>query len=99
MRPIASMPPPGVNGTTSFTMRLGQGDVMAALPCARPVRAASGASAVAAASPMKRVMRCRRLNMTPLLLGFDAGGLDDWPPEIDLGFEQPGELGRCRADD
>src|SRR5262245_54198849 len=85
MRPTASMPPPGVNGTTSLTTRFGQ-------PCASAVRAARGMSAEAPAKPMRR----RRSSMLSLL-DLDAGGLDDRSPEVDFGLEHAGELGWRRA--
>src|SRR5262249_52173080 len=87
MRPTASMPPPGVNGTTSLTTRFGQ-------PCANPVRLAKGTSAEAPAKPMSR----RRSSMASLL-NLDAGGLDDRSPEVDFCLEHSGELGRRRAGD
>src|SRR5437870_13003633 len=90
MRPTASMPPPGVNGTTSLTMRFGQ----AALPCARAVREAKGARDAAPA----QAISLRRSSMA-LSLRLDAGRLDDRAPQIHFGLERARELGRRRADD
>src|SRR5262245_13476484 len=60
MRPSPSMPPPGVNGTISFTNRVGQG----AAACARAGRVANvGAAADAAES----ATRWRRVIMIVLL--------------------------------
>src|SRR5215468_10599146 len=85
MRPIASMPPPGVNGTTSFTTRLGQ-----PWPKARPNGLA--ATTEAAAIPSRR-----RRSGTSLTL--DPRGLDDRPPQVHLGPHPGRELLRRRGDD
>src|SRR5262245_22398989 len=78
MRPTASMPPPGVNGTTSLTMRLGQP------PCASAARGPStGAMAGATAEAAARRIRPRRSSMMSLL-DLDPGGFDDRTPL--LGF-------------
>src|SRR5215467_5869564 len=94
MRPTASMPPPGVNGTTSLTMRFGQ----AALPCAWAMRDAKGAKAGARTAAPAHATSLRRSSMM-LSLGLDARGLDHRAPEIDFGLERSCELGRRRAHD
>src|ERR1700716_575804 len=82
MRPIPSMPPPGVNGTTSLTMRVGHacgGDA-----CASAVRPPLPAASADVADIW---MRWRRVIMLVLSCGIslsitdaDAGFLDDRAP-------------------
>src|SRR5262245_14794121 len=88
MRPTASMPPPGVNGTTSLTTRFGQPPCASAAPGATK-GATTGATAEAAATRI----RPRRSSMT-LLLGLDPGGLDDRTPL--LGFRPQPRIEFCR---
>jgi len=61
MRPIPSMPPPGVNGTTSFTTRLGQLDGEGACAAAVRPNARTGAAAIKG--------RRRRRSMTIVVAG------------------------------
>src|SRR5262245_49221932 len=89
MRPMASMPPPGVNGTTSFTTRFGQAPWANA-----PAGATAGASAEA---PTREIRRRRSSMMSPF--GLDPGGLDYRPPQVGLGLEVARELLRRRGDD
>src|SRR4029453_476271 len=93
MRPTASMPPPGVNGTTSLTIRFGQALCESAAPGAR-----TGATAEAAA----RCIRPRRLSMMSLLmslLGLDPGGLDDRTPLLGFRPQPRVEFSRRRRHD
>src|SRR5262249_21079090 len=85
MRPIASMPPPGVNGTTSFTRRLGQ-----AWANARPTGLAATTDAAAIRSRRRR---------SGISLTLDPGGLDDRAPQLHLGPDPCCELLRRRGDD
>src|SRR5258707_11099325 len=74
-RAIASVPPPGGNGTTSRTKRVGQ-------PCADARLGSAGAAIEAAVSAMAR----RRLSMGSLV-DLDAGRPDDGGPLGPLGLQ------------
>src|SRR5262245_58500393 len=97
MRPTASMPPPGVNGTTSLTMRLGQPPCASAAPGARTGKK-TGATTGATAEAAARRIRPRRSSMMSLL-DLDPGGLDDRAPLV--GFRSQPRIefaGRRRHD-
>src|SRR5436305_12813545 len=75
MRAATSVEPPGGNGTTRVICR--DGKVCACAP-ARPATMAS------ASVPINFRMFSPRTGFFKLLLHFDAGGLDDRPPLVDL---------------
>src|SRR5215510_15510420 len=107
MRPIPSMPPPGVNGTTSLTKRVGQ--ACGEVACAAAPRPPSADASVDAADIRTR---WRRVIMTafPCGVGSATGGVarsrlstsitdadpgfpDDRLPFCDLGLDQLGKPG------
>src|SRR5262249_40520974 len=89
MRPMASMPPPGVNGTMSFTTRFGQS------PCPNTVPGATAGTRVEAAAKRSRGRRASMLSR----LDFDPGGLDDLTPLLGFRPQPRVELFRRRRHD
>src|SRR5262249_44761063 len=95
MRPIPSMPPPGVNGTTSFTKRLGQPDGEGACAAVVRRRARTGEP------PPGRGARAGRscwVSRAISLVDLDFRFADDRAPFIHFGVEKDGKLLRRRAD-
>src|SRR5262245_15145386 len=114
MRPIPSMPPPGVNGTTSLTKRTGQvcGEVVACANAPRPPSADASVDAADIRTSWRRVsmsaFSCgvlrawRRVVRTRLSISItdaDPGFPDDRLPFRHLGLDQLGKSGRRRGRD
>src|SRR5215468_2761423 len=90
MRAIASVPPPGGNGTIMRTNRFGHASARAG----RMARA--GATVDAAASTTRRR---RSIIAARSPVDLDIGLADQRPPLVHLGLQMAGKLVRGRADD
>src|SRR5262249_41312082 len=112
MRPIPSMPPPGVNGTTSLTKRAGQACGKVACAAApRPPSADASVDAAAIRTSWRRasmsgsfcgVLPGREVVRTRLSISIsdaDPGFPDDGLPFRHLGLDQFGKPGRRRGRD
>src|SRR5262245_20573112 len=113
MRPIPSMPPPGVNGTTSLTKRTGQACGKVAWAAApRPPSADASADAADIRTSWRRVSmsasfcgflpgrgRAVRTRLSTSITDADPGFPDDWLPFRHLGLDQLGKPGRRRGRD
>src|SRR5262247_1055211 len=106
MRAMPSMPPPGVNGTTSLTTRVGQACDDVACANARPaIGICATVDAADSATRWRRVIIVSSfvVALPPRLVGVssvdpDPGVLDHWTPFVDIGLEMGGELIGGRAD-
>src|SRR5262249_42521832 len=95
-RAMVSVPPPGGNGTTRRTKRLGH--PCAEEVCAEAVRGGKAATTADAAAATNR-RRAIAAAAGPLLFELDLGLAGDRAPFVDFGCEEGGELIGRRADD